>query len=266
MIKENKNGISVILPIHELTDETKVLFGRAVQSILDQKTKPEGLIVVTPINSEALTYLEGFDFKDLNVTIVKNEGKTDFSSQINLGVSKSKTEWFSILELDDEYSNIWFDNVVKYKEVYGDVGVFLPVIVDVNAKEEFIGFTNEAVWAAEFSDIMGQLDINCLLKYQNFNFGGMVMKKSIYEENGGLKASMKLTFIYEFFLRMVNLSVNIMVIPKFGYKHVNQREGSLFNDYKNNLSIDEARWWMATAKKEYYHTNDRNITYSKEMV
>lgn len=261
------NSISVILPVHKLTDETKVLFSRAIQSIVDQKTVPEKLLVVAPSsNLELITYLEAFEWKELDVTIIKNDGEFDFSSQINLGVSKSTTEWFSILELDDEYSNIWFDNVVKYKAVYGDVDVFLPVIIDVNDKEEFIGFTNEAVWAAEFSDIMGHLDLNCLLKYQNFNFDGMVMKKSIYEENGGLKPSMKLTFIYEFFLRMTNLSVNMMVIPRFGYKHINQREGSLFSDYKTSLTPDEARWWMATAKKEYYHTTDRNITYSKETV
>jgi len=260
------NNISIIIPVHELNDETKVLFDRAIQSIVEQKTRPDKLVVVSPVNSEALTYLKSFDFKGLDVTLVENGGATDFSSQINLGVSKSTTEWFSILELDDEFSNIWFDNVVKYREVYGDVDVFLPVIIDVNNNEEFIGFTNEAVWATEFSDTMGHLDLNCLMKYQNFNFDGMVMKKSIYEENGGLKPSMKLTFIYEFFLRMTNLSVNMMVIPRFGYKHINQREGSLFSDYKTTLSPDEARWWMATAKKEYYHTTDRNITYNKETV
>ncbi|NIQ16176.1 MAG: hypothetical protein GTO02_17820, partial [Candidatus Dadabacteria bacterium] len=55
-----------------------------------------------------------------------------------------------------------------------------------------MGLTNEAVWAHEFSDEMGVIDENSLLRYQNFNFGGMVMRKDVYLENGGLKPSMKL--------------------------------------------------------------------------
>jgi hypothetical protein len=89
----------------------------------------------------------------------------------------------------------------------------------------------------------------------------MVIKKSVYEEFGGFKPSMKLTFIYEFLLRMTFKDVKTMVIPKFGYKHVNQRQGSLFSSYKETMDPVEAKWWLSTAKKEYYFPNDRKITY-----
>ena len=44
--------------------------------------------------------------------------------------------------------------------------------------------------------------------------------------------------------------VKTMVIPKFGYKHMNQREGSLFHTYSQEVNPVEANWWMAQAKKE----------------
>jgi hypothetical protein len=55
--------------------------------------------------------------------------------------------------------------------------------------------------------------------------------------------------------------VRTMVIPRFGYKHVNQRTGSLFNEYRNSIDPVEARWWLSAAKKEYYFAKDRQITY-----
>jgi hypothetical protein len=38
----------------------------------------------------------------------------------------------------------------------------------------------------------------------------MVIRKSVYEENGGFKPSIKLTFIYEFLLRMTFKDVKVI--------------------------------------------------------
>jgi hypothetical protein len=91
----------------------------------------------------------------------------------------------------------------------------------------------------------------------------MVMSKEVFEANGGLKSNIKLTFIYEFLLRMTFKDVKVMVIPRFGYKHLNQREGSLFNSYKNDMNPVEANWWLDKAKKEYYFDNEREIVYEE---
>jgi hypothetical protein len=92
------------------------------------------------------------------------------------------------------------------------------------------------------------------------------MKKSLYEEFGGFKPSMKLTFIYEFLLRMTFKDVRTMVIPRFGYKHVNQRPSSLFDTYRETMDPVEAKWWLAQAKKEYYFAKDRNTTYQEQTA
>jgi GT2 family glycosyltransferase len=261
-MKEQKN-ISVILPVHELNEETKQLFINAVESVKTQIVRPDELVIVVPKGSDVSKYVSGVDYGDFksSVTIAENDGETDFASQVNYGVSVASGEWLSILEFDDEYANIWFKNVVEYQKAHEEIDLFMPIIVDVDETNQFIGFTNEAVWANSFSDILGVLDNNALLAYQNFNIDGMVIRKSVYEENGGFKPSIKLTFIYEFLLRMTFKDVKVMVIPRFGYKHMNQRPDSLFSNYKETLDPIEARWWLATAKKEYYFPKDRKITY-----
>jgi len=262
-----KTEITVLLPVHELTDSTRPLFANAIKSVEEQLTLPDTVLVIVPKGSDVSKELKKYDFgkiKDI-VKVIDNDGETDFPSQINFGVENTKTEWISILELDDEYSKIWFKNVVEYRSAHSDVDMFMPIIVDVDPKQAFVGLTNEAVWAQSFSDEMGVLDISALLAYQNFNIDGVVMKKSLIEEFGGLKSSVKLTFVYEFLLRMAFKDNRIFVIPKFGYKHVNQREGSLFFNYREELDPVEAKWWLAQAKKEYYHSHDRKLTYDSEI-
>ena len=144
--------------------------------------------------------------------------------------------------------------------------IFLPLVVDTDEQGQFVGFTNEALWAMGFSEEQGYLDNNTLLKFQNFQVSGLIMNKDKFEEIGGLKSSMRLTFNYEFLLRATYNDTTIMTIPKVGYKHTNQRTNSLFWDYKysNNslLSQEEAKFWVDTAKKEYFFTSDREVSFN----
>lgn len=261
---ETKTNISVILPVHELADETCIkLFKNSLKSLSEQKVAPDELLIVYPKGSEVETLLSGFDFSEykISVRLVANEGKTDFQSQVNRAMEDVNTEWFSILEFDDEYSVNWFKNVVTYIDAHQDVEMFLPIIIDTDENGEFIGLSNEAVWANSFSDELGYLDNGALLAYQNFNIDGFVMKKEVFQDNGGFKTNIKLTFIYEFLLRMTFKDVRVMVIPRFGYKHMNNRPNSLFQTYKSEMNPVESNWWLAQAKKEYYFPNEREITY-----
>ena len=257
--------ITVIIPLHEISEETKPLFANAIKSIETQTVKPTKVLIVTPKGSETALFANTYNYetiKDL-VSVVENDGKTDFASQMNFGVNKCETTWFSILEYDDEYSKIWFKAVDEYIEAYSDVDIFMPIVVDVDENGSFIGFTNEAVWANSFSDELGYLDKDALLSYQNFNIDGIVMKTELYQSYGGFKSNMKLTFIYEFLLRMTFKSAKIMTIPRFGYKHVNQRTGSLFHSYRETMNPVEANWWLSKAKSEFYHEQDREISYTE---
>jgi len=265
---ENILDLSVILPIKNmLMKDFEDFFQKSIESIQNQEFLPKNVIIVHGKDKNLSDYLKNYDFKNLTSTIVEFKDEPNFANQVNLGISKSETKWNSILEVDDEYSKIWFKNVKKYIESYNDVDAFLPIVVEVDNKLTFQGFTNEATFAANFSQEMGYLTNETLLQYQNFQTSGMVFKKSLVEDFGGFKPSVKLTFVYEFLLRLTYNSAKIMTIPKIGYKHINLREDSIFWEYKNGsdkLSDDEVKFWVSSAKKEYFFTDDRNIKYVVE--
>jgi hypothetical protein len=116
---------------------------------------------------------------------------------------------------------------------------------------------------------MGILSNDLLMTYQNFQSSGMVIRKNTFNENGGFKPSIKLTFVYEFLLRLTYNSAKIMTIPRIGYKHMNMREGSIFWNYKYgqpSLTENEIKFWLESAKKEHFFTSDREIKYVSETV
>jgi glycosyltransferase involved in cell wall biosynthesis len=265
---ENKISLSVILPIKSAkAKDFDELFGKAINSLKEQKVDFEELVIVHTQEETLITVLDNYDFGNINVTKVLWDKEPNYASQINYGVEQAKGTWVSLFEFDDEYSSIWFNNVKKYSESYPDVQMFLPVVVEVDDKGMFAGFTNEATFAANFTQEMGFLTNETLQDYQNFQTAGSVIKKSVFEDFGGFKPSIKLTFVYEFLLRLSYNSVSIMTIPKLGYKHVNMREGSIFWTYKNGenkMIEDEVKFWIQTAKKEYFFTDDRVIKYQSE--
>lgn len=263
------NNITVIIPVHEMNETVSHYFPKSIESLREQNTLPEQILVVRSKDKDLTEYLDNYDFGNLSeiTKVVENDSDdTTFQGQLNYGVSQTTTTYFTFLEYDDEFSKIWVKNSEEYIKHYPEVGVFLPIIFECDAEGKFLSFTNQNVWVNNVAEQPGFLDINTLQKIQNFNFDGMVVKKELYEEHGGLKTNMKLTFTYEFLLRMSYKSVPIMVIPKLGYKHVNSREGSLFDHYKNTVNVLESKFWVNKAKKEYFHTEDREITYDVETV
>ena len=248
-----KFDVSVILPIKSSkTLNFDEYFGKAIESIKTQKLPINELVIVHTNETHLTEFLESFDFGDLNVKKIEWTKTPNYAEQVNIGVRESSSKWVSLFEFDDEYSNIWIKNVELYSKSYPDVDAFLPIVVDTTDKGVFAGFTNEATFAANFSQEMGILTNETLLQYQNFQTSGIVIKKEKFLDYGLFKPSFRLTFGYEFFLRMTHNSVKIMSIPRIGYKHVNLREGSIFWNYKNgedSLTDDEVRFGLNRLKK-----------------
>ena len=265
---KNTLSLSVILPIKSSkAKDFDEFFEKAISSLKNQQTKFEELVIIHTQEESLIDILNGYDFGDLNVTKLLWDKEPNYSDQVNYGIKNAKGEWVSLFEFDDEYSSIWFKNVQKYIESFPEVQMFLPVVVETDEKGLFAGFTNEATFAANFSQEMGILTNDTLQDYQNFQTAGSVFKKSIVEDFGGFKPSVKLTFIYEFLLRLTYNSVSIMTIPRLGYKHVNLREGSIFWNYKfggDKMIEDEVKFWIQTAKREYFFTDDRAIKYQSD--
>ena len=264
----NTLSLSVILPIKSSkAKDFDEYFEKAISSLKNQQVGFEELVIVHSQEQSLIDILNSYDFGNLNVTKLLWDQEPNYANQVNFGIKNAKGTWISLFEFDDEYSSIWFKNVKKYVESFPEVQMFLPVVVETDEKGLFAGFTNEATFAANFSQEMGILTNDTLQEYQNFQTAGSVIKKSVIEDFGGFKPSIKLTFIYEFLLRLTYNSVSVMTIPRLGYKHVNLREGSIFWNYKfgdSKMVEDEVKFWIQTAKREYFFTDDRSIKYQSE--
>jgi len=254
-------NITVILPVHRIEESYRVMLDNAIKSVEQFHEDVKLMIVCPPSVKSELTNIS----EVLEVNIVTNNTKTDFCSQVNLGIEKCDTEWFSILEIDDEYKSIWLKSTNEYVKTYTDVDVFLPVVKDINTDGNFVSFTNESTWAYGFTEKQGLLDNEVLLDFQNYQISGGLYKTQVVKDNGSLKENIKLTFGYEFLLRLTHNNVKIMTVPRVGYKHLNFREDSLFwlykNDETNKVSEDEAKFWLETAKKEFFFKNKRDVNY-----
>jgi hypothetical protein len=254
-------NITVILPIHTLSDDYKEMLNNALSSIEDFHNDVKVSIVCPTSLKKELTDLSN----KLEITIISNKGETDFCSQVNLGIDNCDTEWFTILEVDDEFKPIWLKSMNEYSKVFTDVSVFLPIVKDINVEGKFINYTNESAWAYGFTDMQGFIDNEVLLDFQNYQTSGGLFKTQIIKDNGKFKENIKLTFVYEFLLRLTHNGVRIMTVPKAGYQHVNLREDSLFWKYKNDekmtLSENEVKFWLDTAKKEFFFKNKRDVNY-----
>jgi len=274
-----KLDISVILPLESSKHKNfETLFESCITSIHNQiKTNSKNekvvgdieLVIIHSGEETLLSKLNSYNFSGLTTNIIHNEGHTDFATQVNLGVENAKHEWVSVLEFDDEFSSVWFKNVSRYVNAYPNTKGFLPIVIDTDEKGVFAGFTNEAAFAANMNTEIGFLTNEVLLNYQNFQTSGMVFKKSLFNDYGGFKPSIKLTFVYELLLRLTYNSVQIMTIPKIGYRHSNMREGSIFWNYKNGeykLTQEEVGFWIDLAKKEYFFKEDRQIKFEPVEV
>jgi hypothetical protein len=258
-------NITIILPVHKLNEDYKLMLQKAVESAKEFYNDVK-LMIVAPAGLKS--ELDSVDLgKKIEVEYKLHNGETDFCSQINEGVKSCTTEWFSILEIDDEYQKIWLKSINQYVKEYPDVDVFLPIVKDVDEEGNFTNFTNESVWAYGFSEKQGVLDNEVLIEYQSYQISGGLYKTKVVNDNGGFKENIKLTFGYEFLLRLTHNGAKVMVVPRIGYRHVNLREDSLFWLYKNDentkLAENEAKFWVETAKKEFFFTNKREVIYNE---
>lgn len=255
-MNKNMENLVVVIPVHEFNDEVGKLLTNAINSV--QENIEVRVSCKKGLENKIKKYLK--DWSDIK--IIANE-KSDFASLVNNGIKNSK--YFSILEFDDEYTPIWFNNVEKYIETMPDVSVFIPLtdIVDFDTKK-FSGCGNEAPWASAFSNNIGFIDNDCLQNFFDFYMTGSVFNTDDWNEVGGLKPSIKLTFWYEYMLRATNKDQKIFVVPKVGYNHYMGRKDSLTENYRNNMSKEEQEFWFKLAKKEYFFKEDRNKTFENQ--
>lgn len=262
------SNTTVIIPIHKLENERELKMAkRAIQSVVKQKveTLPD-ILVVTSASvgpSQAAELRSAVGKAKVTYTQVLKDGETDFASMVNFGVSQIKTTNFSILEFDDEFTDIYFGYVEKYLKADPKVSILLPMVAETNLDNELLRYSNEVPWVKDFSKEVGTVDHEGLQNYAGVNLTGAVINTSQFQAVKGLKSNLPAVFNYEFLLRLTNQDDSrIVSIPKIGYLHKNGRENSLFAQYmkgKDKLSQPEFTFWFETAKKEFEYLEQRPI-------
>ena len=265
-------NITVIIPIHEYDETIGGFFNTAIETIAKQdyiEERPEVIVVYAASleSNEDFMNQSKEAYENLTISYLKNEGETDFQSQINLAVDSVKTKYFTFLEFDDEYSTSFFHQAIRHTERLPKVDLFLPIMVEVNTDSKGIKLTNETVWSRQFigeNGTVGYLNLTALNQYTDFKIGGGIFNTESFIAVGKLKPNIKLTSTYELLLRMLNNGDVIFTIPKIGYKHLADRKGALFTTYgdeldPNYIGVAERKFWFDTAKKECNFFKDREI-------
>lgn len=255
---------AIIIPVHEYNDTVKTYLLEAINSVVTNEGCETQIYVSCPREISAVIDV---DIPE-NVTIIDTTHDSSFQALVNNAVSNlNGEEWFSILEFDDTFTDIWVKEFDRYCKYYPEVSVFMPLtdlVREINSKKVFVGYGNEAPLASAFSNELGYIDFEVLENYFDFYLTGSFFNTRDFLSVGGLKESMKLTFWYEFLLRLTHKDKKVQVIPKVGYHHLIDRPDSLFTMYRETMSEKENKWWQDLAKEEYRYTDDRNKQYNDE--
>lgn len=241
------DNLTVIIPIHNFTKKNVELLNKAVDSV------PQELRVLVSVPNKTTE-------KDLSGTsnriqVIQETDDTSFAGLVNAAVDTLDDGWFSILEFDDTYTDIWYNNFKKYLEFKPDISVFMFMedIRDFN-NGKYVGFGNAEAYASAFSNEIGFLDNDCLQNYFDFYLTGSIFNVKDWKEVGGLKPLLKVTFWYEWMLRATSKGKKIFVIPKVGYIHNMDRKGSYVEQYRS-LPSDEIQFYFDLAKRDSFFKN-----------
>jgi len=256
--------ITYILPLHKFDDEVKKFTKIALESLNNLNENDEDrLIVVGPKNvvdsaNELYKEING----KLPITIVENDDKTDYFSQVNLAVSRCVTPYFSIIEFDDCYKPYWKKTALKY--LTEDISILIPIYEIIN-NGKFDSFANEISWSASFSEneqsTLGHITEKELSIFMDFFLDGSIIKTEDFLAIGGFKPSLKIAAQYEFLLRADYKGKGIFVVPKIGYSHTVGRADSFSEVSYGEISKEEGKWLIDTARQEYFFKEDRNKTF-----
>ena len=257
--------ITIIIPIHKFNENVKLLLDKALDSIKkNQETYTYGQLIPTIVGPGDVLEEIGEEFMEKDFFhLCRNTGKTDFCSQVNFAAKSVNTEYFSILEFDDEYKEKWFKMAHDYFYTNEDVSIFLPINVLTDTSHTQFQYVNEIAWTSSFSNEIGFLDYDCLQDYSSFNLTGGIFNTEDFKKIGGFKPSIKVAFNYELLLRITKKQLKVYVVPKEGYIHVIGREDSLTDEYNKTMDLNEIKKWFDLAKIECVFTEDRKSTIDK---
>lgn len=259
------SNVTVIIPVHEINDSILEYLKQSLSSVDRQISDMPKLLIIT--NSKCVDDInkllgDSESLNNINGTVIINDGDTGYQSQVNIAVQSVDTEYFSVLEFDDEYTDRYFKNIEEHIKHYPDMSIFMPIIIETDRENRPQRFTNENLWAQNSQPEggeLGTLSWDTMKDTSYFNLSGAVIKTEDFIDMGGYKTKIELTFMLEYLYRIIHNGYKVSTINRLGYKHLIDRENSMFHTYAITIKEYERDFWFQTAMKEYMFTNDRDI-------
>lgn len=311
LVSLNDKKLLVVLPIKKASD----VFLKESSFALAQQNQPIDLLVVYGGESEEeLNLIKNIFDKP---SIVVNERETpdspvvekviEASGSLNYVIEKTtnhtfqtifnealnyaivnKYEYFSVIEPEDVVDTNWYQTVMKYIAKKDGLDGFFPLTKEIS-NGNFLGFFNEACWVDGFAEVAGTFDLQLLMRFNCMNITGSVFKTESIKTHSteidgqykAVKEAFKVSYAYEFFLRMIYNDLKFYTIPRIGYEHRIDipseivepfsskipRNISIWPEDKGGISQEEVKFWVDAAKKEYFiGRHDRPLKYEKKAV
>jgi hypothetical protein len=251
----------IILPVHQvLSGESQELLARAIQSAINQNGAR--LVVVGPQEAlDAVRPLMTYAYQQ-----VVNTGDTGIATQINLGaqfVAEQDAEaFFTVLEFDDQLSPSYGSQMGLHTRAIPEVDVWLPLVASVDPTGRLIKYSNEMVWVPKSEEERpdGLLDEATAAQTADLLLSGALVRSRTYQRVGGLKAGIQITFVHEFFRRLVFQQAVVRGMAKELYEHQERRPGAYHEEIFRGVkpaSEADIQHWLDVAAEEFRYAEDR---------
>ena len=250
--------VTYIIPLHKFDALVQSRLPEAIASIEASDDKDFSIIFVGP--NKVLSALD--DKLKATYKFVENED-TDVYKQINAAVLCCTSQYFSVVEFDDKITPYWSKEAKKYGK--NGASVLLP-FYEFHKSGTYISLGNELAWDVSFADEnnLGFLSMKELETYMDFPVHGALIRTEDFLSIGGLKPSLKIAAWYEFLLRCCYKNKAIYVVPKIGYIHALDTPESYTEIMHNEITPEEGKWLIETAKQEYFFKDDRGKKFGDE--
>lgn len=267
---KNIHNLTIVIPVHKITKDDQKFFESCITSLKTQNLSSNEVVLIhtketdLDLINEVLTKQK---FKS-KIKFMLNEGKTDFYSQVNTFAKECKTEWFSILEFDDQLSKNSLDYFIQYKEAYSGIKMFLPLVADTDTEENFLKFGNDMGLVNSHDNLtptetirrLGFVDFDMVNTHVLYRPIGAFIKTGEFIDCGMFKTNIKFHQQFEFMLRWCHKENETMTMFKLGYQHIVGRKKSHDSIIiESKPTGEEFNFWLEKAKKEYYFPFEREI-------
>ncbi len=311
LISLNDKKLLVVLPIKKLSDN---LLKECSYSLAQQNQAVDLLVLYGGDNEEELGIIKSILDKpsitvndkptpdapaeaklieatnSLNYVIEKTSNYTFqalFNEALNYAIL-NQYEYFSVIESEDVVDTNWYNTVMKYTAKKQETDGFMPLTREIS-NGNFLGFFNEACWVDGYAEVPGTFDLQLLMRFNCVNITGAVFKTESIKTHSteidgqfkAIKEDFKISYAYEFFLRMIYNDLKFFTIPRLGYEHRIDipseivepfsskipRNISVWPEDKGGVSPEEVKFWIDAAKKEYFiGRHDRPLKFEKKAV